>query len=1032
MSEAPDIFAAYECLRNDPVQKRFIQVLDLVRESILKQSAAGAIQIEHAPSPQIYLAAIASLTIHRLENKEYDALPEFLRLLHIALGSANMDSTVAERILNGVMPLLDNKNVDLCVAISQISVQLCHHVSVDEASVKKIVEFLCTNALHDDPRLRKAASQAIYDFTEIHEVCFNRLFAMVSDNPLRALTVIRNLAPGMKKDLWPRYFEVVAHHCESPNRAVRVKALQIMSVCLHYLPSATVIDTLVKFSEKMPEAPGEVLIALAELFQSGLTRLAHDDDKTVLAVNFPGMMHRLLLLLAIGDEEAERLIKNTIMYGVQAILALESGELLGAVIEKLTEKLTVQFIGIWKQVYEILSTIPDRLGDQAFQYLRDPIMSSIEKLGADDTRSADEIIGFLVSCVNSMGLSSFFEQTELAIDNEEVFRKAVLPILSEYRGTRSPDDLSFVISRLLPIEGELYERIEIPEMKVMWLNLWNALPNCCRTNLTCENPDLIQFSEFICNRFDSHRELVKPISKIIQVIAPRAKYDAFMITLANASVNMSTASSVVPAIAVVASSLDSNTVNSFFVGLIGEKIIPMARNKDTIDTACALVDVALAIQPFLTEENQNLFYQSLLTFAKQPNHFQKKGLRALRTLIQNHNFPSASDDLLAVLAATQKTISSSTVRYRILLMSTLLHIPGGDKGQMLNDFLPEFVAAIKDTGSKTRAAALAAVLQVASDAVEANVPLSPIIGGISLGLATQTPGFVSSSIEAIDAIVGKFFDRIPPEDLEKASILIWKATETTNASEVVRSALKYAKTLVTRVPKFTEASQLGNILLFGTHCIKKTNWELKGKGHKIIERCMEEFGVEKVTNAFPRDEQKLLRSVRKEFNRDTRKKNQKSSKTTKNDADEKMEFDPRYDEEAQDLLDPRQTISRIATTQDDKEALEFDDRGRLVLKEAPKKKAKETKDIDNSDEEDRGNEVNEHLRMKRKVAKKQVDQSAFVTETGERFKAEKGRGDQQRGQTTPFAYAPLSSKVVNKRYRGQMKAAYKKMFSSKK
>ena len=1032
MTESPDIFAGYECLRNDPGQKRFIQVLDLVRESIMKQGAAGAIQVGSAPSPAIYLAAIASLTTHRLESKEYDGLPEFLRLLHVALGNANVDSTVAERILNGILPLLESKSVDLCVAISQVIVQLCHHASVDEAAVKKIVDFLCAGALHDDPRLRKAAAQAIYDFKEIHEVCFNHLFGLVSENPLRALTVVKNLAPGMKKELWPRYFEVVAHQCESSNRAVRVKALQIMAICLHYLPAATVIDMMVKFSEKTPDAPGEVLTAMAELFQSGLTRLAHDEDKSVLAVNFPGMMHRLLLLLTVGDEDAEKLIKNTILYGVQAVLALENGDLLNAVVEKLTEKLTVQFIGIWKHVYEILSTIPDRLQGQTFDFLRNPIMSSLEKLSADDSRNAYDILGFLMSCANQTGLTVFFEQTGVEVNNEELFKKIVLPILTEYRGTRSPDDLTFVMNNLLPVEGELYERLEIPEMKLLWMNLWNALPNCCRTNLTQENQELMHFAEFICSRFDAHRELVKPISKIIQVIAPHCRYDDFLITLANASVNTSTASSVVPAIAAVARSLDSNTVNSFFVGLVGEKIIPMARNKDTVDTACALVDVALAIQPYLNEENQNLFYQSLLTFAKQPNHFQKKGLRALRTLIQKHNFPTASDDLMAVLAASQKAISSSTVRYRVLLMSTLLHIPGGDKGQMLNEFLPEFVGALKDTGSKTRAAALTAVLQVASDAVEANVPLSPILAGISLGLTAQSTSFVSSSIEAIDAIVGKFYDRIPPEDLEKTSILIWKSTESANASEVVRSALKFGKTLLSRVPKFTEASQLGNILLFGTRCIKRTNWELKGKGHSIIEKCMEEFGVEKVTKAFPPNEEKLLRSVRKEFNRDTRKKNQKTQKEDKSTTDDKMEFDARYDEDAHDLLDPSQTIARISTTQDDGEDLEFDDRGRLVLKEAPKKKSKDAKDGEASDEEDRGNEVSEHLRTKRRGAKKQVDQGAFVTETGERFKAEKGKGDQQRGQTTPFAYAPLSSKVVNKRYRGQMKAAYKKMFSSKK
>jgi hypothetical protein len=71
--------------------------------------------------------------------------------------------------------------------------------------------------------------------------------------------------------------------------------------------------------------------------------------------------------------------------------------------------------------------------------------------------------------------------------------------------------------------------------------------------------------------------------------------------------------------------------------------------------------------------------------------------------------------------------------------------------------------------------------------------------------------------------------------------VFWKATETAAAS-----ALKLAKTPLARIPRFVEAEQLPNVLMPGVHCVKRPNWKLKGKGHKMIERCIDHFGIDVV------------------------------------------------------------------------------------------------------------------------------------------------------------------------------------------
>jgi hypothetical protein len=48
-----------------------------------------------------------------------------------------------------------------------------------------------------------------------------------------------------------------------------------------------------------------------------------------------------------------------------------------------------------------------------------------------------------------------------------------------------------------------------------------------------------------------------------------------------------------------------------------------------------------------------------------------------------------------------------------------------------------------------------------------------------------------------------------------------------------------------------EAEQLANVLMLSVQCIKGTNWELRRKGYKMIQHCLDRFGVDTVTRAFP-------------------------------------------------------------------------------------------------------------------------------------------------------------------------------------
>ncbi|OHS98815.1 hypothetical protein TRFO_01876 [Tritrichomonas foetus] len=1063
-----DIFGAYECLRNDKTQKRFISVLDQIRQIIIQQAQTQSMNILPFPSAKVYLVATCLLLDERLEKKNYDGLPELLRCLHIELESSTIDTSIASKLLGYLLPLFDSASVDLAISLCPVCVQLVQHTSSNDAMLKQLITGLCTNTLHDDSRLRKAASQALYDFPQIQEHAFNFMFEIASQNPLRALQIAKNLAPIVPGPILSRHFQEFLEFSESPNRSVRAKAMQIIAVALHYLPVESVLNTVKRFTAKIPDAPGDVLLATTELIQSAITMLVHK-DLPVLKLNFSQFLHSLILFLTVGDKEADPTINSTILYGIHAVIldvVIPPGtdpitvvseadrNCISSIVTELTNSLTIQFISIWSHIYKILEVIPTMLKSTTFMFLQAPLLSSLEKINNADTKNPELITSFIVACAVEMGLRDFFEKTLIPPNDLSLYETLVLPVLTAYNGKRCYDDLLFTIDMLMPVEEMLRDNLQDDNSRRTWHRVWNALPNCVTTSkkFIDSNPDAFyHFIDTICSVFEQHKELCRSFCRIIQALGPLlSECDNVLVVLSNAAVDSSTSSCVIPAIASVCKGKSQEFINGFFTKLVADKIIPLASNPDQINIACALIDIVIALLPFLTPENLGLFYNVLLSFVQAKNHLQKKGLRTLKVMFQTHkmtqNISETMGQLINVLNQTKGVMSSSTFRYRLLLMSTLLQMPNDVADEnlrtemyntMIGNFIPEFVEALKDSGAKTREAGVECINAVADEFVKRNLPLSTLLAPLSISLTANVSTLVSAAIEAINLIVKKYYDKIDVETLAKISLEIFKSPDSETGTEISRSALSYASTLIKKTPKFVEESQLPNVLLLSIKSIKKTNWEIKGKGRRIIDRCIDNFGIDLVTKAFPQGEEKLLRGARKEHNRETRKKDENEKNKENNKQDEnKIELDQRFDLDVRDLNDPRETITHIETPEQVQENdLEFDKRGRLVLKEAPKKKTRADKENDEDEDEDRGNEVQNHIRQKRQIQKQQEmkkQRDQFITETGSRFRAPKGKGDRQKDGQVPYSFAPLTSKNVNKRYRGQMKAAYKKLFKSNK
>jgi hypothetical protein len=67
--------------------------------------------------------------------------------------------------------------------------------------------------------------------------------------------------------------------------------------------------------------------------------------------------------------------------------------------------------------------------------------------------------------------------------------------------------------------------------------------------------------------------------------------------------------------------MDSRVVNSLFVRMMHERVVPFAADRDHTDVPCALVAFAFAFA-LLDGENRGVFYRILLSLVRQQNQFQ--------------------------------------------------------------------------------------------------------------------------------------------------------------------------------------------------------------------------------------------------------------------------------------------------------------------------------------------------------------------------------------------------------------------------
>ncbi|KAI9490962.1 NUC173 domain-containing protein [Zychaea mexicana] len=309
-----------------------------------------------------------------------------------------------------------------------------------------------------------------------------------------------------------------------------------------------------------------------------------------------------------------------------------------------------------------------------------------------------------------------------------------------------------------------------------------------------------------------------------------------------------------------------------------------------------MLDLAVVMIPYLDAESVELLYNgtvtSLLAKENEPP-LQKKGYKILKHLIDSPNGRQVAlnhiDELQAkVLEATAScTVSARKDRIKALLAIVQI-LPSSDL-HFIPAILSETVISSKDSNEKTRNVAFSLLVEMGEkmkqggvvknsklEGLDEAVPDAPASIGeyftmVTAGLAGTTAHMIAATITAMSRIFFEFKDEISP-DLALELMQTINVFVAANNREIVRAALGYAKVCIVVLDDSLVGPELVNIVDSLLKCSHQTRNHFKPKIRHIFERLIRRFGYDRVSEAVPQEDKKLISNIQKRRMRAKRKK----------------------------------------------------------------------------------------------------------------------------------------------------------------
>ncbi|KAI8147991.1 NUC173 domain-containing protein [Fennellomyces sp. T-0311] len=309
-----------------------------------------------------------------------------------------------------------------------------------------------------------------------------------------------------------------------------------------------------------------------------------------------------------------------------------------------------------------------------------------------------------------------------------------------------------------------------------------------------------------------------------------------------------------------------------------------------------MLDLAVVMVPFLDMESLELLYNGTVTtllVKEDEPPLQKKGYKILKHLIDSPNGRQvALNHIDALQAKVLEATASCTVsarKDRIKALFAIVQILPESDLHFIPAILSETVISSKDSNEKTRNVAFSLLVEMGEkmkqggivknsrlEGLDESVPdamatISEYFTMVTAGLAGTTAHMIAATITGLSRIFFEFKDDISPElALElMQTINVFVAA---NNREIVRAALGYLKVCIVVFDDELLSPQLVDIIDNLLKCSHQTKNHFKPKIRHIFERLIRRFGYERVSEAVPQEDKKLISNIQKRRLRAKRKK----------------------------------------------------------------------------------------------------------------------------------------------------------------
>lgn len=337
--------------------------------------------------------------------------------------------------------------------------------------------------------------------------------------------------------------------------------------------------------------------------------------------------------------------------------------------------------------------------------------------------------------------------------------------------------------------------------------------------------------------------------------------------------------------------------------LLGENLVKDSENMQKFDIPQAkssipklsvtMMDLIILMAKVLPLESQEIILNVInQTINLEDVQLQKRAYKLLLKFTQGNLLNEELLESLIKLLLDNTCLPSSQIT-KLEVLNELIEIIPTSMFNYIPLMLPEVIISTKSNNDSTRSMAYQCLISLGHKFVSIEgqlvqnseygqdyvIGMPELIKMVSGGLLAQTPHMISAAVTCLSCLFYEFGqnDSSSMEDAEQktpaisleAGLELWESIILflhSNNREIIKSVLGFIKVSVNVLPEDALRSKLTSLIPDLMMVNEANKNHFKSKMKHLIEKLIRKFGYEAVEECMPRDNLKLIHSLRKKAN----------------------------------------------------------------------------------------------------------------------------------------------------------------------